>query len=145
MKRKLSSYCFLIALPLLFLSGCAGLADYDVDLHGDYSIVRTSAHSVFIAPKNRDTGGWGSPVIPMKVTEVTWDESYIIAKQVDLKEDPSQSNGYQVPDEQIYHFWLLDFKTGKIIGPLDDEGLTAKRKEFNIADNIILQDIEDLR
>ncbi|WP_158512572.1 hypothetical protein [Rummeliibacillus stabekisii] len=44
---------------MLLVSGCAGLADYDVDLPGNYSIIRTSGHEITIAHKTDI--GWGQP------------------------------------------------------------------------------------
>ncbi|MGW6379949.1 DUF3997 domain-containing protein [Peribacillus butanolivorans] len=131
-------------ISLLLFSGCAGLSDYDVDLPGKYSIVRTSAHNVFIAPKEGE-GRWGSPIIPTEVTEIAWDENYIMAKQVELKEDPESENGYEIPDEESYHFWIVEIETGKATGPLDEQSFMEKRSELKIADDIILKDVYDIK
>ncbi len=51
LKERWFKCCNIALMPLLLLTGCAGLGDYDIDLPGDYSIVRTTAHNVTIAPK----------------------------------------------------------------------------------------------
>ncbi|MDM5154994.1 DUF3997 domain-containing protein [Bacillus sp. DX1.1] len=142
MKHRLMFFKMSV-ISLLLLTGCAGVSDYDVDLPGDYSIVRSSAHNVTIAPKE-GSGGWGSAVIPTKVTEVAWDKNYIIAKQVDLKQDPKNKN-YHIPNKQNYHYWILDIKTGKVTGPLDDESLKEKRTEFKISNDVFLNEIEKIK
>lgn len=126
-----------VAFSFIFLTGCPGVADYDLDLPGNYSVVRISAHDVNISPKREF--GYGPPVIRAKVTEVAWDDTYIITKQVSLKPDPKSSNGYRIPDENNYRYWIIEFETGKLIGPLDDLGLAEKRAELQIADDVELK------
>ncbi|KRF51294.1 hypothetical protein ASG99_13270 [Bacillus sp. Soil768D1] len=41
-------------------------------LPGDNSLVKTSAHQVFLSPKEGE-GSWGTPIISTKVTEIAWD------------------------------------------------------------------------
>ena len=66
MRMRLFICLFVFVLSLGIISGCAGLADYEADLPGGYSIVRTSAHSVFIAPKKQEKVIGGASVIPTK-------------------------------------------------------------------------------
>ena len=129
---------------LLLLTGCAGLADYSLDLPGNYSIVRTSAHQVTLAPKISDTH-WGSNVIPSKITEATWDDNYILVKQLGLMDDPNSSNGYQVPNKDDEYFWILEIKSGNVFGPLDEEQFVEKKLELSISENVQLKKIEDLK
>ncbi|WP_209020961.1 DUF3997 domain-containing protein [Evansella clarkii] len=128
----------------MMLTGCAGLADYSYDLPGDYSIVRTSAHQVTIAPKISESN-WGSDIIPKKVTEVAWDDNYILVKQLGLMIDPSSRNGYQIPNNDDIYFWIIEFKTREVLGPLDDEGFIRMKHELGILDNVILKNVEDLK
>jgi len=126
------------------LTGCAGLADYSIDLPGNYSVVRTSAHQVTLAPKISDTH-WGADVIPTKVTEVAWDDDYILVKQLGLMDDPDSSNGYQIPNNDDEHFWILEFKSGKVFGPLDEDEFIEKKNEFGISENVILKKVANLK
>ncbi|MFJ8236106.1 DUF3997 domain-containing protein [Ureibacillus sp. NPDC094379] len=122
----------MIIYLLLLQTGCAGLADYSVELPGNYSIVRTSAHQVTISPKNGDTG-WESPAIPTKVTEVAWNENHILAKQLGLMKDPDSSNGYKIPNKEDVHFWLLEVESGEVMGPFDETSFNDKKKEIGIS------------
>ncbi|MDE5416150.1 DUF3997 domain-containing protein [Alkalihalobacterium chitinilyticum] len=114
------------------------MGDYDIDLPVNYSVVRTSAHQVTIAPKTSDTS-WGSNIIPTKVTELAWDDTYILAKQVGLKEDPNSNNGYQIPNSEDVHFWIVEIKSGNVFGPLDEEGFRDKRNELGISNRLALK------
>ena len=134
----------MVFFSLIMLTGCAGLADYSLDLPGNYSIVRTSAHQVKVALKISDSH-WGSDVIPTKVTEVAWDDSYILAKQLGLVNDPKSSNGYQIPKNDDVHFWILEIKSGEVFGPLDEVNFVEKKNEFGISESVILKKIEDLK
>ncbi|MEB1808371.1 MAG: DUF3997 domain-containing protein [Bacillaceae bacterium] len=142
-KKQTSHYLITVILSLVLLSGCAGLGDYDIDLPGNYSVVRTAAHQVTIAPKTSDTS-WGSNIIPTKVTELAWDDTYILAKQVGLKEDPN-NNSYQIPNREDVHFWMVEIKSGNVFGPLDEEGFRDKRNELGISNRLALKKLEDIK
>ena len=143
-KKHILYRSILTLFSLLVLTGCAGLADYSIDLPEDYSIVRTSAHQVTLAPKISDTH-WGPDVIPTKVTEVTWDDNYILVKQLGLMDDPNSSNGYQIPNKDDEHFWILEVKSGMVFGPLDENHFVEKKNELGISESVILKKIEDLK
>lgn len=134
----------LVVLSLLTLTGCPGLQDYSVDLPGEYSVVRTSAHQVTIAPKISESH-WGSDIIPTKVTELAWDDTYILAKQLGLKEDPNSNNGSQIHDENDVHFWILEFKSGEVFGPFEKESFVKKKNELGISTSVELKKIEDIK
>lgn len=144
MSRKRQVYSLFIAIiSIVLLTGCSGASDYEVDLPGNYSIVRTSAHQVIIAPKTSQDS-WDSAIIPAKVTEVGWNKTYMIAKQINLINDLESSNGYEIPDEQDAHFWIIQLETGKVTGPMDYSALTKKKEELQIAKDIVLKKVEDL-
>ena len=134
----------LCVMSLHFLTGCAGLGDYSVDLPGEYSVVRVSAHMVTIAHKEGESS-WGSNIIPSKVTELAWDDDYIFAKQLGLKQDPNSNNGIKIPNEDDVHFWILEVKTGEVFGPFGEIGFSEKKNELSISEEIVLKKIEDLR
>ena len=61
-----------------------------------------------------------------------------------VKRRPNSSNGYQIPDKQSVHYWILEYETGETTGPLNEEEFIEKRIEFQIADDVILKDVEDM-
>lgn len=96
-----------------------------------------------ISPKNAYTG-WGSPVIPTKVTEVAWDEDYILAKQLGLMKDPDSSNSYKMPNKDDVQFWILEVESGKVIGLFDEASFKDIKKELGISISVKLKDVQDL-
>lgn len=142
-KKQSFYYVIMVPLSLLLLTGCPGVADYSVDLPGNFSVVRTSAHQVTIAQMS-DTM-WGENIIPIKVTEVAWDDKYIVAKQLGLKKDPNSTNGYVIPNVDDVHFWIVAYQTGEVFGPLEEESFSEKKRQLNISEDVVLKKIEDLR
>lgn len=132
----------LLAALLIMVQGCAGLGDYDVELPGGYSVVRTSGHQVTISPKE-SSSSWGSPVVPAKVVQVAWDETYIVAKQLGLTQDPNRTTSYEIPDETKVYYWILNIKTKEIHGPLGQEDYEHKKTELHIPDTVMLKDLSD--
>lgn len=114
----------------LLLCGCAGLADYDIDLPGDYSVIRTSADNVIIAPKV-GSGTWGETVIPTKVLEVGWNNNFIIAKQEDISINKK-------------NYWIINIELNEIEGPLESQDFEKKLLDYNIKEIELLK-IEDLK
>ena len=128
------------------LTGCGGSigANYDLDLPGNYSIVSTSAHQVTISPKISNSH-WGSYVIPTKVTELAWDDNYILAKQLGLVNNPERNDGPQIPNKDDANFWILEIDSGKVFGPLDELNFVEKKTELGVSESVILKKIEYLR
>lgn len=130
----------LLFLFLVMVQGCAGLGDYDIELPGKYSVVRTSAHQVTISPQ-QSSSSWGSPIVPAKVVQVAWNENYILAKQLGLKQDPNKTNYYEIPDETKEYYWILNVRTKEAYGPLNKQDFDNKKKELLISDTIVLKDL----
>lgn len=113
---------------ILGLTGCAGAADYDIELPGEYSIIRTSAHQVKIAPKT-GTDSWGANAVPAEVTEVGWNDDYILAKQM--------------KGEKNHAYWIIQLSNDQVIGPLNEESFSEKKDEFGLSD-IALKKVRDM-
>lgn len=126
------------------MMGCAGAADYDIELPGGYSILRTSAHQVTIAPKTGETS-WGAYKIPAKVTEVGWDEKYIIAKQINMVEDPKSDNGVEISDEQESFYWILNTENDVAIGPLSETDFSTKKEELGISQKVLFKKVKSIK
>lgn len=142
--NKVFHHFILVFGCLLILTGCPGMADYDIDLPGDYSVVRTSGHNIIIAPKISDHL-WGMEVIPAKVTEVASDERYILAKQLGLMRSPNSSSSYAIPNIDDENYWILDFMSNEVYGPMNHDDFIDKKNELGITEEIKLKDVEKLR
>lgn len=143
-KRQIFRYSALIFFSLIILTSCAGPANYSLDLPGNYSIVSTSAHQVTISPKISDSN-WGGYVIPTKVTEVAWDDNYILVKQLGLVSDPKSGSNYQIPNDNDVNFWILEIDSEKVFGPLVEVDFVEKKTELGVSESVILKKIENLR
>ncbi|MBM7602405.1 hypothetical protein JOC75_000375 [Metabacillus crassostreae] len=143
--KKRTLYCFILfSLLLLILTGCPGISDYSVDLTDEFSVVRTSADQVFIAPKENEDM-WGSYVIPPKVTEVAWDDHYILAKQFQLKNDPEDENDIQIVNKSESYYWILKCDTREVYGPYNKAMFIEKKQELGISEELVLRKIEEIR
>jgi len=144
------SYISIAALMYLLLGLCLlfifkdgfgpGVADYEYSLSGDYRLVRSSAHNIKVIPYSIYQST--TPIIPAKVTEIAWDNQYILAKRQGLKKasnDPQIS--YLEPDRSVEDYWILDTSIPQVYGPMPTEEFKRKRLELNISDNLILQPV----
>ncbi len=124
------------------LYGCSGAGDYGTSLPDGYSLLRSSANMVTIN-KQEGEGVWGDALIPPKITELTWNNDYILAKQLGLKlnnpKDPNDT--YKIPDESKVNYWILQINGDNIYGPLTDSEFVQKKKELSIPSNIILKSV----
>lgn len=136
-----SRIIIMLLLLLIILQGCAGAGDYDIQLPGQFSVVRTSAHQVTISPKE-SSHSWGSPVVPAKVVQVAWNEDYILAKQWGLKQDPSKSSFYEIPDQTKEYYWIIHINSKEVFGPLDSDEYIEKKKELAIPETVQLKDLD---
>ena len=117
-----------------------GNFDYSYDVgNGSYMLVRSSAHVIKVVPKNNYIS---EPVIiPEKVVEIAWNNKYVIAKQYGMKQDSPEST-YEIPDETVVNYWILDTETVERYGPYSYEDFEIKLQEFDIA-NLTLKPVLD--
>lgn len=135
---------------VIFLVGCGpsgfgpGAQDFIVRVAGDYSIQRTSAHEIQIAP---DVWNASTPIIPTKVIECNTDGRYIIAKRQGLKRRiPNNPNDtYEVPDPSVIDYWILDTTTPKVYGPLTLQQFKVKTTDIGVAPSLRLKDVYSFR
>ena len=52
---------------------------------------------------------------------------------------------FLIPDKEKVNFWILEIKTGKVNGPLDEELFMEKKAELEISKEVVLQEIDDMR
>jgi len=121
-----------------------GQDDFSVKLAGDYSLDRTSAHEITIAPEV-----WNDsiPTIPSKVIECATDGRFIIAKRQGLKRrNLNPKDTYKEPDPGVFDYWILDTNDpASALGPLSKADFDAKRKGLKIADTLTMKDIYSFR
>src|SRR5690606_24371778 len=104
----------------------------------------TSAHQITIAPKTGETS-WGAIKIPAKVTEVGWDKKFIMARQINMVEDPESDNGVEIPDEQESFYWILNTENDVVTGPLNEADFSTKKEDLGNAQKLLLKKVERLK
>lgn len=124
----------------IFINGFGpGASDYQHDLAGGFKIVRMSDHQVTI-----ESGSIGGTIIPAKVVELAYNDSFIIAKQQGLKRKypNNPANTSEIPDESINNYWIIDINTKQVCGPLNKNDFDLKRMALKIPDNLKLKAVE---
>jgi hypothetical protein len=132
------------------LAGCAGLADYEINLDNGYRIDRLSAHVIAIYGdkpiKSDDKSFHNHLYVPAKVTDVWWNKEYIVAKQIVLVAD---ERGYEQPPEKPslddFQYWLIDVRNHQVLGPLTEKELESETNKLGLTEKIALTPINKLK
>lgn len=140
MKKVLLSTFIIILLGIILglivfafiISISPGQYDYSYNIVNDFELIRSSAHEIKIIPKDGYT--IENEIIPTKVVEVAWNNRYVIAKQYGMKKAyPEEAdNTYEVPDEAVVNYWILDTESKDRYGPFSYEEFSIKLQEFNL-------------
>ena len=119
--------------------------DFNFPVAGDYELCRTSGHQISVTP----SGGWSddTPIIPVKVVEIAWDDTFVLAKQQHLiRRSPSNpTDTYEEPDPGKFSYWILDTSLPKSFGPLTLEAFNETRAQLEISDELTLRDVYDFK
>ena len=115
---------------LIFINLGPGVSDYEYKVgNGSYTLHRNSTDVIYIAPNN----GYSSKteIIPEKIVEVAWNNRYVIAKQYRMKKE-SLDKTYEIPDESIVNYWILDTEMKIIYGPFSYEEFLLNVQKFDL-------------
>lgn len=139
--KNISRLLFIGMISLL-LYGCAGAGDYDISLPGEYSLIRSSAHNITINKKQGEDV-WGEALIPAKITELNYNNQYILAKQLGLKRKypDNANNTYEIPDESKVTYWILQVDNGNVYGPLTENEFTNMKNKLSIPADMVLKSV----
>lgn len=132
----------IVALSTL-LTGCvvgAGMGDYTIKLTSSYSIIRNSSQSIDIYSNSKLITENPSSAI---ITDVAFDDTYIIAKQTGLKsKDTQDPTSKKVLDNSKEYYWIIVTNDEAIYGPLSYEDFLSKKKELSLPDTLELKKID---
>lgn len=123
--------CVIVGAYYFIITISPGKFDYSYDVgNGSYTLHKNSAHNIEVSPKD----GYYSEtqIIPEKVIEIAWNNQYVIAKQYEMKKKTIDST-YEIPDETVINYWILDTENKKRYGPFSYEEFILKIQEYNIA------------
>ena len=138
--RRWTLATLLIVWGAMILS--CGMQDYSYEMTDGYQVWRSSAHMVKIFNKHGTNGR--TMKVPPKVVEVAWDQRFILAKQQHLR-PRGPGDGYEVPVEGQYSYWILDVKESRCEGPLDASGFASRRVELGVDAALILRDVRSCK
>lgn len=138
----------LLMLSCFIFSGCAGLADYTIPLDHGYRIDRLSAHQIQLygeeAVNDGNENTFNYLYVPAKVTEVWWDDQYIIAKQLHLKPDErGLEQPPEKPTEDDFSYWIIEIDQNEVQGPLTLVELENEAKQLGV--HVVFTPIEKLK
>lgn len=118
-----------------------GSQDFSKKIIGNYSLHRTSANEIFITPN--DGYNQEIPIVPSKVLKINNYNEYILAERQALKRrSPNNiTDTYQVPDEKIKDYWILNTQKNYVLKNLSYEMFQKKLDSLNIPKKIKLVDV----
>ena len=137
-------------LICFILTGCAGLADYTISLENGYRIDRLSAHQIAIygeePVQSEDKSVYNYLYVPTEVSDVWWNEDYIVAKQIVLVAD---ERGYEQPPKKPtsndFYYWLIDVNNHQVLGPLNEKEFHDETSKLELTEVINLKPVEKLK
>ena len=126
------------------------MADYSISLGNGYEIARLSAHEIAIygdePVQSDDDTRTNFLYVPAKITEVWWNDQYIIAKQMELE---ASENGYEQPpkdtSQQVFTYWVIDVQNYRIQNTFKEEELENEIEKLGITGKVQFTSVEDLR
>ncbi len=127
-RKGLSHFILLlfISLQIFVLSSC-GAGDWHYSgLPGDYEIWRINSKTITLVKRTSDTGA--NSVIPSYVSEVAWDENFILAQRQPTSDSYNASVSY----------YIVDVNSDEVHGPFTESEFHACAEDLQIS----LEDFE---
>ena len=113
----------LALLPAALLSACAGAGDWSFKgLPGDYEVWRFSAHVIKVVKLADESGTVANTVVGSFVSDIWWNDDYILAKQKPEDTDPESSASD----------YIVEVSTDEVLGPYSKEEFDARISDLGI-------------
>lgn len=131
---------------LSWLVGCGqqphfgGAGDFHYAVAGNYEVWCSSAAEVRISPRIFDDS---TPIIPSRVTEVAWDDRFVVARQdIKVNHDNSKHEFRGVVNSPTQsQYWILDVSGPRIHGPYGLMQLEGERRRLGVPDALVLRPV----
>lgn len=120
-----------IMLLMVGMVGCAGAADYEIELINGFKVIRTSAERVHIGSPEYS---YDKVLIPL----LTYEEEGEYVTKVGHDNDR-----YIIAKTNLDNYYLLDTKVPIVRGPFTEEKFIEAKKNEKISDSVILKDLEE--
>jgi len=135
-----------MTLCVALLAGCSPksdplVGDYDHLLTAGYYIVCTSPDDVQVL--HLIGGSWAA--IPAKVTEIAWNDNFILGKQQELKPRADfPGDTMPIPVSGKFHYWIVDIGRTNQIATLSKEAFQEKVNTIALT-NLTLRAINKIK
>lgn len=146
MRRRHSTAQVLALIVAATSAGCPGLLDFSAPLTGGYFLHRTSSIDIFVASEK----SWDSSTqeIPPTIIELTYDENWIIAKQlpVDLAGEMNKAQEpfpFSKANVNAINYWILNVKVPRVWGPLSEDVFRSQRLKLGVSPQLELKNLCD--
>jgi hypothetical protein len=112
----------------LYTYGCKGeffgpgMADFSYKLSGNYKLFHAGKTEI----RSGNSSG-GVKIIEPDITGIAWNEDSILVRQKIKKS---------------INYWIIDVKTGRMYGPLDEKKFELEKKNLKINDQLKLENPE---
>lgn len=130
MRKPCGRLCLLTVsiFVLCLCASCAGAADWtSVKLAGDYAVMRSNTETIQLCLMETDDMTVGTPTGGKMVTEVAYNEDYILEK---CKEPADSISEWRNLFKRYYY--IVDVKEGKTTGPYEKSDFETACEEMGI-------------
>lgn len=139
--RKKFIVCFNIFMILILFCGCSSNGDFSINLPNNYMVVKIDGNHVEIIP--RDGYDENTPIVPSMVSEIAFDDVFILAKQKNI--DDIENDNKNTDEDKNECYWILNTKQIKGYGPFTKEEFENKKEELKIPKDLKLKKVESYK
>lgn len=123
---------------LILFCGCSSNGDFSINLPNNYMVVKIDDNHVEIIP--RDGYDESTPIVPSIVSEIAFDDVFILAKQKNIDNDNKNTD-----EDKNEYYWILNTKQLRGYGPFTKEEFEKKKEELKISKDLKLKKVESYK
>ncbi|WP_291563774.1 MULTISPECIES: DUF3997 domain-containing protein [unclassified Clostridium] len=139
--RKKFIACFNIIMILILFCGCSSNGEFSINLPNNYMVVKIEDNHVEIIP--RDGYDENTPIVPSMVSEIAFDDVFILAKQKNI--DDIENDNKNIDEDKNEYYWILNTKQLRGYGPFTKEEFESKKEELKIPKDLKLKKVESYK
>lgn len=121
---------WIILFVTILLTGCTESAHHPAyTINEEYELINTSGNAFELFPTQDAV--YATQYVPANITEVAWDDRYIIAKQIEEKSDPHNPES-TLTNKQNEYYWIIDIKQNKRFESYNKKQFQEQKDAFKI-------------
>ncbi len=126
---------------LILFCGCSSNGEFSINLPNNYMVVKIEDNHVEIIP--RDGYDENTPIVPSMVSEIAFDDVFILAKQKNI--DDIENDNKNIDEDKNEYYWILNTKQLRGYGPFTKEEFESKKEELKIPKDLKLKKVESYK